>query len=299
LSRPAIAEERSSPLELDATGKVSLDHLYVQDDPRAYFGTLRELDYCIPQLAKPYFAKLIEDYRENARVAVPTVLDVGCSYGINAALLRCDATIDDLYEHYGRDSAGLDRRELVARDRAFVRSRRQPEEGGVRFLGLDRSEPAVAYALDAGLLDGAVLADLESDAPTGEQRARLGEADLVISTGCLGYVGVRTVRQVADAAAGAAAAAGGGSDDARLPWMAHFVLRMFSYDPIAESLGELGYETVHVEGLFKQRRFASTHEQALVLDTLSSTGVDPDGLEADGWMYAQLYLSLPPTRGQG
>jgi hypothetical protein len=82
--------------------------------------------------------------------------------------------------------------------------------------------------------------------------------------------------------------------------MAHFVLRMFSYDPIAESLSELGYETVYIEGMFKQRRFASAQEQALVLDNLSRMpNVDPHGLEADGWMYAQLHLSLPPKRGQG
>jgi SAM-dependent methyltransferase len=290
-------EQRSSPLEFDATGKVSLDHLYVQDDPRAYFATLRQLDYCIPQLAKPYFAKLIQDYREAERVDVPTVVDVGCSYGVNAALLRCDATIDDLYERYGgRHSAGLERRELVARDRAFVRSRRDPE--AMRFVGLDRSEAALAYALDAGLLDEAVHADLENGTATEQQRARLAEADLVISTGCLGYVGERTIRQVAEAA-GRRRSMRSTTSRRSMPWMAHFVLRMFSYDPIAESLSELGYETVHIEGVFKQRRFASAQEQALVLDNLSSAGIDPQGLEADGWMYAQLHLSLPPKRGQG
>ena len=227
---------------------------------------------------------------------MPTVVDVGCSYGVNAALLRCDATIDELYDRYGgADGAGLGRDELVARDRAFVRSRRDPE--AVRFVGLDRSAPALTYALDAGLLDDAVEADLESGPATEEQRARLAGADIVISTGCLGYVGERTIRQVAEA--GRRDPRDGPGSSGRLPWMAHFVLRMFSYDPIAESLSELGYETEHIEGVFKQRRFASAQEQALVLDNLSSAGVDPQGLEADGWMYAQLHLSLPPKRGQG
>jgi hypothetical protein len=219
---------------------------------------------------------------------VPTVVDVGCSYGVNAALLKCDATIDELYERYGAAAAaGLARDQLLDDDRDFVRSRRHPDR--TRFLGLDCSGPALSYALAAGMLDGAVEADLERGTATGKQRTQLADADLVISTGCLGYVGERTIRQVADAAA---------ESGGRLPWMAHFVLRMFSYDPIAESLRELGYETVHVEGLFKQRRFASAREQSLVLDNLSAAGVDPRGLEADGWMYAQLYLSLPPTRGQ-
>jgi carnitine O-acetyltransferase len=276
-------QREASPLQFDATGKVTLDHLYDQDDPRAYFEALRDLDYSIPQLAKPYFAKLVQDYREAERVEVPTVLDVGCSYGVNAALLRCDASIDELYERYSDDEvARLSRDELVVRDRAFVQSRQHLDPA--RFVGLDVSGPALAYALDAGLLDGAVRADLESGTATDEHRRWFGRAHLVVSTGCVGYVSERTLRQVAEAAA---------EGQGRLPWMAHFVLRMFSYEPIAESLAELGYDSVQIEGTFKQRRFASAQEQEQVLDGLSAAGVDPRGLEDDGWLYAQLHLSLP------
>jgi carnitine O-acetyltransferase len=266
-------------VDFDATGKVSLDHLYVQDDPRAYFGALRRLDYCIPQLAKPYFAKLIEDYRQTERVAAPTVLDIGCSYGVNAALLKCDATIDELYERYGDGHPQVPRAALLAQDRAFVRSRRDPDP--LRFVGLDSSAPALDYAVAAGLLDDAVHADLERNDPSDRQRALLASADVVISTGCIGYVSERTIRRVATASA------------ERRPWMAHFVLRMFPYAPVADSLAELGYETVQVEGHFRQRRFASAQEQSQVLDALAASGVDPRGLEAEGWMYAQLFLSLP------
>jgi SAM-dependent methyltransferase len=270
-------------LHFDTTGKVSLDHLYSQDDPRPYFRALRHLGYCIPQLAKPYFAKLVEEYREAASVAVPTVLDVGCSYGVNAALLCCDITIDELYERYaGADRADLSRDELLAGDRDLVRSRCHPARA--RFVGLDISAPALSYALAAGLLDAEVHADLERDGATAAQREQFARADLVISTGCIGYVSERTIRQVAEASARAGRP---------LPWMAHFVLRMFSYAPVAESLSELGYDTVQLGGVFKQRRFASAEEQAGVLDALAVAGIDPDGLEADGWLYAELHLSLP------
>jgi carnitine O-acetyltransferase len=267
-------------LAFDATGKVSLDHIYVAPDPRPYFATLRDLDYCIPQLAKPYFTKLIHEYRQATGVAVPTVVDVGCSYGVNAALLRGDASIDELYERYAGPGAGdLDRHALVARDRAFVRSRHDLLPA--RFVGLDRSAPALRYATAAGLLDGAVCADLEAADPVGDDHRVLAAADLVVSTGCIGYVTERTIRRVAEAPGG------------RRPWMAHFVLRMFPYDPVADSLGELGYETTAVEGLFRQRRFASPDEQAGVLDRLAGLGVDPRGVESDGWFYAQLFLSRP------
>ena len=123
--------------------------------------------------------------------------------------------------------------------------------------------------------------DLEERDPTLYQRAQLARADLVISTGCVGYVTERTITGVANA------------HGERRPWMAHFVLRMFPFDPVAESLARLGYETVQLDHAFRQRRFVSAEEQSLVLDTLSRVGVDPRGLEADGWLYAQLYVSRP------
>jgi carnitine O-acetyltransferase len=273
-------------VRFDDTGKVSLDHIYTQPDPRGYFGTLRKLGYCIPQVAKPYFARLIDEYRTSQLVPMPTVLDIGCSYGINAALLKFDLSMDELYERYGAPEAGSQTRSsLLARDRELMRSRNRLRH--TRFVGLDRSHPALSYALLAGFLDVAVHADLERYDPDELQREQLAEADLVISTGCLGYVTHRTIARVASARG------------ERKPWMAHFVLRMFPFEPVAESLAGLGYETVHLEGVFKQRRFASAQEQSLVLDTLSTVGVDPGGLETEGWLYAQLYVSRPrPTKAR-
>ena len=81
---------------------------------------MRGLEYQIPQLAKPHFAALIEEYREARGIDTPTVLDIGSSYGINAALLRCDLTMDDLYDRY----CGIDERDhaVVLADDQELRS---------------------------------------------------------------------------------------------------------------------------------------------------------------------------------
>jgi carnitine O-acetyltransferase len=73
---------------------------------------------------------------------------------------------------------------------------------------------------------------------------------------------------------------------------------------VAEALRPLGYETIDIEGHFRQRRFASPHEQSQVLASLRAARVEVAGLEADGWLYAQLHLSLPtgpgnPTKAEG
>ncbi|HKN52926.1 MAG TPA: class I SAM-dependent methyltransferase [Amycolatopsis sp.] len=268
-------------MAFDETGKISFDHIYTEPDPRAFFGTLREVDYQIPQLAKPYFTKLIDDYRTEREIAEPTVLDVGCSYGVNAALHRCDTAMDELYDHYAAGAA-LDHDELVASDRQLVHSHAGTE--GTRFIGLDASGPALDYALSAGFLDHTIHADLEANDPSDEHQALLDGVDLVVSTGCVGYVTEKTLTRIARGAR---------------PWMAHFVLRMFSYEPVAASLAELGYETASIDGVFKQRRFASEEEQAQILDTLSAAGVDPSGLESEGWLYAQLYVSQPNGAATG
>ncbi|MGW2561871.1 class I SAM-dependent methyltransferase [Streptomyces sp. NPDC001514] len=267
-------------MRFDATGKVSLDHIYTQPDPRSYFRALRPLGYCVPQHAKPYFAKFIKEYQESRPVAVPKVLDVGCSYGINAALLKYDATMDELYERYGDEDREEESREaLLSRDRELSRSRRPAQD--IRFVGLDTSGSALSYALEAGFLDDAVHADLENNEPTPRQLDQLSGTDLVISTGCLGYVTERTLIRIVRA------------QGDRRPWMAHFVLRMFPFDSVERALAGLGYRTVRVDDVFKQRQFASPEEQALVVESMSSAGVDARGLEAEGWLYAQLYLSRP------
>ncbi|WP_328644262.1 class I SAM-dependent methyltransferase [Amycolatopsis sp. NBC_00348] len=264
-------------MPFDSTGKISFDHIYTAPDPRPFFGTLQRVDYQIPQLAKPYFTKLIEEYQAERGIARPTVLDVGCSYGVNSALLRCETTLDDLYEQYTAPGVeSLDRTALLERDQRLVRSRATSD--GARFFGLDAAGAALDYAREAGFLDETIYADFERYDPDEKQQALLDQVDLVVSTGCVGYVTEKTIARIARGSR---------------PWMAHFVLRMFSYDPVAESLAELGYETAAIDGVYRQRRFASTEEQEHILDALGTAGVDPEGLEAEGWLYAQLYVSRP------
>ncbi|WP_174550153.1 class I SAM-dependent methyltransferase [Nocardia arthritidis] len=265
------------PVPLHTTGKASFDDIYDRPDPRAYYARMSDLDYRIPELAKPFFQQQIREFRASARVAAPTVLDIGCSYGVNAALLRFDTTIGELAEHYA--VTDIDRAGLIRRDLARVAARAEADD--VRFLGMDASRPALDYAREAGLLHDVVHADLESGEPTDEQRALLATADLVVSTGCIGYVTEKTLTRVATA------------HPRRRPWMAHFVLRMFDFAPIEAELAALGYRTEQAPGLYEQRRFALPAEQAQVLNTLSANGIDTTGREDQGWLYANLYVSRP------
>ncbi len=263
---------------LHTTGKASFDDIYVRPDPRDYYARMAELDYRIPELAKPYFQQQIREYRASARADTPTVLDIGCSYGVNAALLRFDTTVSELAEHYG-SAEDADQAALIARDRARLDARDQFP--GVRFIGMDAARPALDYAHEAGFLHDMVHADLEAADPTEAQRRTLAAADIVISTGCVGYVTEKTLVRVAMA------------HPRRRPWMAHFVLRMFSFEPIAAELAALGYRTERAPRVFEQRKFASDNERTQVLNALAANGIDTDGQESTGWLLANLYISRP------
>ncbi|MEW9836277.1 hypothetical protein [Mesorhizobium marinum] len=264
----------------DRTGKLSLDHVYNKPDPRDYFSTLSKLDYRVPELAKPFFKRLLEARRAASDSADAKIVDVGCSYGVNAALLKHDMSLDDLYQLYSADAPD-DQRALLARDRVLFSG----ADEALSVVGVDAAQNAIAYAVDAGILDAGVSTNLERRKPTEADLQAIGGADIIISTGCVGYVTETSLEQLVDA-----------SRDGQA-WMANFVLRMFDYQPIEDMLAERGYVTERLDGtFFPQRRFVSTEEQDHVLENLSRRGVAPEQAEREGWYLAELHVSRPESQ---
>src|SRR3569623_1541326 len=229
--------------------KMDFTELYTSKDPRNYFKYLGQLDYIIPHLAQPVFAQLIKARQETQTQPV-TVLDVGCSYAINGALMKYAVDYEALRQRYTAPSLQpLSSAEVLGLDRHFYRS--WPQNKGVRVIGLDVSENAVRYAEDAGILDHGLAIDLESRDPSAEEAAILADVDIIVSTGCVGYVTSKTFQRIAKAARK-------GRTANNAPWAANFVLRMFPFDGIAKTLAEQGLVTEHYEGAtFVQRRIAN------------------------------------------
>ena len=72
-------------------------------------------------------------------------------------------------------------------------------------------------------------------------------------------------------------------DTTRHPvWVAAFVLRTGSYQPIADELATWGLVTETSTGTFPQRRFTNPAEQRYALDAVTSTGHDPHEKETHG-----------------
>lgn len=262
----------------DTIGKLSLDHVYNQPDPRDYFSVLSKLDYRVPELAKPFFRRLLDARREVNGEAAAKIVDVGCSYGVNAALLKYDLSLDDLYRLYSEE-APADEEILLARDRALFS---ESADEALSIVGVDAAPNAITYAVDVGIMDAGVSTNLEREEPSEADIRAVENSDMIISTGCVGYVTKTSLEHLVDA----------GRDKGA--WMANFVLRMFDYQPVEEMLSERGYVTERLDGaLFPQRRFVSATEQAHVLDNLRKRGISPEAAESEGWYLAELHVSRP------
>ncbi len=265
----------------DKIAKANFDQVYSMPDPREYYRTLFDLDYIIPDLAWPIFQNITSAMIED-RGGPIKVLDLGCSYGINAALLCYPVDLERLALRYrDLDDAGLDSNAIVQRDRHYFAA--WPRNPCIRTLGLDVSAPAVDYATRVGLLEEGFCENLEDHDPTEALAAALADVDLVISTGCVGYVGEKTFARLLSAI------------KKPNPWFATFVLRMYPFDSIVRLLRQRDLGTEKLESvLFVQRRFHSDREREEVMTSLETQGLDPIGKEAEGLLLAEFFLSRPP-----
>ena len=261
--------------------KATMDHIYDRADPRAYFRELKSVGYRITGAAKPVLQRLIE-LRQKQTDDTVHMLDLGCSYGINAALLKHDLSIQDLYDRWGElEQRSATAKEIIEQDADFFAQLDQVED--IEVIGLDVAENAIAYGEQAGLLDRGLAMDLESQPLPQDVWPDLATVDLVTSTGCVGYVTEKSFEELLPAVTRGAR-----------PWFANFVLRMFPFEEIAETLGKAGFVTEKLsQRLFVQRKFASRDEQDKVLEQLIERGIDPSGKETEGHLLAELYLTRP------
>lgn len=259
--------------------KANFDRIYNQPDPRAYYRTLGALDYRIPTEARPIFRKVMEAIGRDTL----SVVDIGCSYGVNAALIQFDLDFADLVARYRAPEMKSESvAETIFDDAAFyVGAERKVD---AKFTGVDVAKEAAGYAKAVGLIDEAIVENLEEQPLSDAAAAALADADLIITTGAVGYVTERTFTRIIDAVEGTP------------PWVAAFSLRQFPFDAIAEELKSFGLATEKLEGRhFPQRRFRDAEEQAGAVAAIEALGLDPTGLETAGRYFAEFHLAKPTT----
>ncbi|HEX5349708.1 MAG TPA: hypothetical protein VFW64_21865 [Pseudonocardiaceae bacterium] len=143
--------------------RTGFDHVYDQPDPRGYFQALGPFGYQTPHHAQRVFRRLVGALAPSNAGQRVTVLDICCSYGINAALLNHNLTLADLQARYtGPETTTLSVAELVNADRVFYAAHRHPTGQTARVIGLDPARNAIDYARAVGLVDAGFAENLET-----------------------------------------------------------------------------------------------------------------------------------------
>ncbi|MDN5859694.1 MAG: hypothetical protein L0H84_13835 [Pseudonocardia sp.] len=248
--------------------KADFSTIYDRPDPGGYYTTLNRLDYCIPDLARPVVAAV------HAGAGPGPVLDVCCSYGVNATLLRHRLDFAAMARHV---ASGPD----LPATRRFLDGCRREQQPDV--LGLDVAEPAVRWARATGLLRAGWAENLEDGDPSPRLAAGIADVSTICCTGGVGYVTATTFERVLGAL--------------RRPGRLHavlFVLRVFDIADIADVFARHDLVTEQVPGVtFAQRRFADSAEAAAAVHDVCGRGLDPAGKEAAGWFHTDCFVARP------
>lgn len=256
--------------------KTDFGSIYDRADPRAYYTTLAEHEYEIPQHGADVFRAL---QRERQDASSPTMLDLCCSYGVVGALMKTDLNFNQLAEHYrDHEERGTSPQDLLDADRRLLRESRRAD--APRVIGFDVAQNAIDYAKASGALDQGFAVDLESNDPTQAMADELAEIDLITTTGGIGYVTEWTFKRLLDIAP-------------KDVWVAAFCLRTYDYTPIAADLESRGFTTEQATRTYKQRRFTDPDEQEWAVAQIRARGLDPTGKESDGYYHADLFVSRP------
>ncbi len=270
--------------------KANFDDAYTAPTPHAYIASMAENGYEIGEQARPYCVAAAELLREhNGDVWPVQMLDVGCSYGIGSALVKYGCSFDEMVAFFA-SRAPREYQSSCEAMRAWLNV--GPPARDIRAVGLDSSEPAIRFAVDAGLLDGGFARDFERPdvAPTEEDSAWFRSCNLLISTGAIGYITERTLDVVLRHL-------GKGNPGDFGPFAVVTILRMFDVSPIETVFEKHGFTFGTVPGVrLPQRRFTDAEERQKVLSLLHDRGIDTRDWEDRGEQYADLFIAAPPQQ---
>jgi SAM-dependent methyltransferase len=264
--------------------KLNLSHIYNLRNPEPYYQFITQYKYDLPERAKSYFLKVINTYRHYESLRDLKILDIGCSYGINAALLKFKKSIPEIYQHYTDDSLDIKPAELSRRHLDSKWFHESSSDEGLQFIGLDSAENAVNYAVEAQLLQKGISTNLEKLPLSPEDSASLQDINLLISTGCIGYITEVTFDKILAAVRGI-----------NQLWGAVFVLKMFDLSEIQKTLAKYNLVLVETGVTVKQRSFSSVDEKESMINFIEKHGLSAEEEKKSDNLFAQLFLILPTS----
>lgn len=259
--------------------KKDFTDVYIQKYPAPYLAQMRDVDYRIPDQTKPLYKHLSERVCNHLKRPI-NVLDLGSSYGINSALLNHELIMSELDEFFIEKNPEPSLKEV----QNFFEEM-PAKNPTLKFYLVDTSSPALEFAEKAGLCEGSFCVNLDKDQPSQEFKMTMKDIDMIIATGCIGYIGWKAFEQIFKNI---------NDEDSSAPIFAFSVMRIFHMDEIAKVFKKNKYTLVKTKiGPLRQRQFYDDKEMKKTKELLHERNVSTEGMEDTGAYYADFYIAGP------
>jgi len=262
--------------------KKNFNAIYTEDSPRSYLKEMNRLEYGVSDATKPLYNSIIEQLEETISRPI-NILDLGSSYGINSSLMKYNLTMSEVNDFFlnGTEPTKKETKQFYEKC---------TRNDNMNFYQIDISDEALKFSEEMDLCERGMNVDLEA-----EKLNLLGsfpKIDLVIATGCIGYIGYKAFLNLLKVIKNRRSNSIKSKKEYTAPIFAFSVLRMFDMDDIKDAFETYGYSIVKSDiKLIRQRKFSDPKEKAQTISILHNMGIDTEKYEDDGNFYADFYIA--------
>lgn len=257
------------------------DDIYDLPDCRAYYRAMDLAGFRTAHFAGAAFKAILAELKRLRGLGDAAIVDFASGYGIAAALMRHDVSLDDVLARYRDgwfDDASSE--EVIAADADWYAGHRGTAAD--TYFGVDIAANALAYARRAGIFDRTFAEDLQENNPGEGLAGVLAGCDLIVECGSIAHMLPEALDRMLTA-----------SRDRR-PWVATAPIRG---NDSAEAMDVMRRHGLEPEPMdfppFRHRRFAGPEEQARAIDNARARGYSTEGYESTGYFHAQVILARP------
>lgn len=267
--------------------KKDFTDIYTQDSPYRYLKEMDRLEYSISDSTKPLYNSIIGQLEEELSRPI-NVLDLGSSYGINSSLIKYNLTMSELNNFF------LNETEPTKKEtRQFYEE--CTSNDNINFYQIDISEEAIKFSEEMNLCERGINVDLEAEKLN--LLESLPKIDVVIATGCVGYIGHRAFSNLLKVIKNRQSNSIESEKEYIDPIFAFSVLRMFGMEGIEEVFETNDYSIVKSDiKPIRQRNFSDSKEKIQAISLLHGMGIDTKKYEDDGNFYADFYIAKSKNR---
>ncbi len=262
--------------------KKDFTDIYTQDSPRNYLKEMDRLDYDISDSTKPLYNSIIEQFEKITSRPI-NILDLGSSYGINSSLMKYNLTMSELNDFFLNGSEPTKKETKQFYEECNCNN-------NMNFYQIDISDEALKFSEEMNLCERGMNVDLEAEKLN--LLGSLPKIDLVIATGCVGYIGYKAFLNLLKAIKNRQSNYIESEKEYIAPIFAFSVLRMFDMDDIEEVFKMYDYSVVKSDiKPIRQRSFSGPKEKGQTISLLHEMGINTKEYEDEGNFFADFYIA--------